>query len=123
MDLNEYQTACKRTALYKKCNVGGQAIAYCALAMAGEAGEVANLIKKAVRTEGFEDAFYLLSAQPNCQGPDNVSEKLREELGDVLWYLAALAHEAGMTLEDVAQFNLGKLAKRHADGIAWTKPA
>lgn len=112
MTLDEYQEACSRTAIYTKTNIGGQRIVYCALALAGEVGEVANLVKKAVRAEGMDDSFYVLSGErPNA--PGNVSAEVLDEVGDCFWYLAMLAHECGFTLGEVAERNLEKLWERH----------
>ncbi len=118
VSLNDYQAACEETAVYtKNNNIGGQRIVYCSLALAGEAGEVANLVKKALRDEGPEDCFYLLHKDRPSSG--NVSASLKLEIGDVLWYVAMLAHECGFTLEEIAMANLEKLARRH--GVA-SKP-
>ena len=82
---------------------GGPAatVQYCALALNGEAGEVAEWVKKKWR-DG-EDS------------PLN-DEDLLSELGDVLWYTTALALAKGWTLEQVADFNIEKLTARQAEG-------
>lgn len=69
------------------------------MGLAGESGEVVDAIKKLLyhKTGIFE-------------------EQLRDELGDVLWYLAALANEFGFSLEDVAKSNIEKLRARHKGG-------
>jgi NTP pyrophosphatase (non-canonical NTP hydrolase) len=72
-------------------------ITHCALGLAGEAGEVADLIKK----EQYE-------GQPPLD-----KEKMLLELGDALWYLSAIADRYDWSLETVATANIGKLAKRH----------
>lgn len=79
-----------------------------ALGLAGEAGECADLVKKryyAVR--GF--SYY------NAHGPNGADarNKMREELGDTLYYLAALAADYGLTLEEIADANREKLFERH----------
>ena len=71
-----------------------------ALGVAGEAGEVADLIKKHV--------FHQHDLDP---------ERLIEELGDVLWYVAALARTLDVALEDVARQNLAKLRRRYPAGF------
>jgi NTP pyrophosphatase (non-canonical NTP hydrolase) len=71
-----------------------------ALGLAGEVGEVVDLIKK--------DRF---QAQPFDR------DKLRNEMGDVLWYLTNLATSVGMTLQEVAEANAAKLRKRYPDGF------
>lgn len=74
-----------------------------ALGIAGEAGEVADSLKK--------------SRYPSKPG-DGISSysALVEELGDVLWYVSLLADAIGTTLDDVAGGNIERLAKRHGIG-------
>lgn len=72
-----------------------------ALGCAGEAGEVAEMVKKW--------AFH-------GKGPLD-KEKFRKELGDVLWYVTALARTQGWTLQEVAQENVNKLVARYPDGV------
>lgn len=95
MKLNEYQALARETAVYPKdC-----AIAYTLLGLCGEAGEAANIFKKVLRDD-------------DGKLTDEKFSKLRDELGDILWYLAMLAHELGISLEDIAKNNLSKLAAR-----------
>ncbi len=79
-------------------------MAYPALGLAGEAGEVAEHAKKAIR----DDA-------------GNVSDERRaamsKELGDVLWYVAQLATELELSLEEIAAQNLEKLLSRQQRGV------
>jgi NTP pyrophosphatase (non-canonical NTP hydrolase) len=75
---------------------------YCALGLTGEAGEVAEQIKKSWRN--------------NMQITAERREKIEAELGDVLWYVAQLATELGMDLDAIASHNLNKLAERKHDG-------
>lgn len=98
MQMNEYQIEAGETAIYpgKKALMGKM---YCALKLNGEAGEVAEKIGKVIRDN--QSAFQ----------PDKTLEIVKE-LGDVLWYIAALANEFGFTLEQVAQLNIEKLKKR-----------
>lgn len=95
MKMNEYQQAAMKTALYPKdC-----ALAYATLGLAGEAGELANKVKKILR------------------GDDNAMELRQQvigEMGDVMWYLAALASELDTDLEAVARHNVEKLESRYA---------
>lgn len=95
MTLNEYQTAARRTAIYP----AERQIIYPTLGLTGEAGEVADKVKKVIR-----DANEEFSAERRHQ--------IALELGDVLWYAAALAHDLGYTLDEVAQMNIDKLASR-----------
>jgi NTP pyrophosphatase (non-canonical NTP hydrolase) len=97
MKFEEYQRQAKQTALYPNRLKN---LEYPTLGLAGEAGEVANIVKKIQRDFGGEIT-------------DEVRAKLKDELGDVLWYISACADELGLTLEEIAVFNVEKLAKRH----------
>ncbi len=99
MTFNDYQAAAAKTAIYPKEN----SIAYLGLGLTGEAGEVADKIKKDLRDHGGEF------------GPDTVSDLILE-MGDVLWYLSAMARELGFTLDQVAKFNLMKIEARQHRG-------
>jgi NTP pyrophosphatase (non-canonical NTP hydrolase) len=95
MMFNEYQEEAKKTAIYP----AEYRLVYPALGLTGEAGEVAEKVKKMVR-DGKLDA-----------------EGLKKELGDVMWYLAALASDLGVTLEEVAAANVAKLRSRAERGV------
>jgi NTP pyrophosphatase (non-canonical NTP hydrolase) len=97
MNFEEYQSEASRTALYPRRLSN---LEYPTLGLAGEAGEVANIVKKIQRDFGGE-----ITAETRA--------KLKDELGDVLWYISACADELGLTLNEIAEFNIGKLAKRH----------
>ena len=101
MNLNHYQHKSRSTALYP--NVGNNPI-YPTLGLAGEAGEVADKVKKILRDK--EGVFDQAS-----------KESIKLELGDVLWYVAQLSSELGFELESVAQANLDKLANRASRGL------
>lgn len=94
MELNEYQQNAKLSAIYPK----KMGIEYTTLGLVGEAGEVANKIKKQIR-DGVDS--------------DVTSEDIALELGDVLWYLALLADEYGFTLEEIASMNFTKVKQRY----------
>lgn len=96
MNLNEYQTESRRTAIYPQRTTDG--LVYSVLALCGETGELANKLKKHLRAGTTPDRFVLA-----------------DELGDCLWYVASVAHELNFWLEEVAQMNLDKLAKRHEE--------
>ncbi|MHB2016848.1 MAG: nucleoside triphosphate pyrophosphohydrolase family protein [Candidatus Xenobia bacterium] len=96
----EYQRDSRRTAVYPD---QGHNFVYPTLGLVGEAGEVAEKVKKVIRDRGG-------------QLDDAVRDALKGELGDVLWYVAQLATELGLDLDDVAQFNLEKLRSRHERG-------
>ena len=101
MNLNEYQYQARKTALYP--NVGSNPI-YPTLGLAGEAGEVADKVKKVIRdNQGKFDDF--------------AREAIKLELGDVLWYVAQLSSELGYDLEDIALSNLDKLSSRANRGM------
>ena len=97
MNFEEYQKAASVTALYPKRLSN---LEYPTLGLAGEAGEVANIVKKIQRDFGGEIT-------------GEIRTKLKDELGDVLWYISACADELELTLEEIAEFNVEKLAKRH----------
>lgn len=102
MDLNEYQFLTRKTAVYPDAHKRTpNGINYTLLGLLGEAGELANDWKKVIR--GDKD-------------PALAKEKLRWEIGDVLWYVARLSEELGMKLEDVANANLDKLNDRQRRG-------
>ena len=102
MTMQEYQDAALTTAIFPG---RGEflGLTYCALGLNGEAGEVADKLKKIQRDRGFV-----------IQGADR--EALKAELGDCLWYLAVFAAELGITLENVAESNIAKLKDRQARG-------
>jgi NTP pyrophosphatase (non-canonical NTP hydrolase) len=74
---------------------------YVMLGLAGETGEISNKVKKLIR--GDKGGFELNS---------EIRKELIFEAGDVLWYLSQLAHELGVTLEEIARLNLAKLNSR-----------
>ena len=96
MDRNEYQLQARSTAKYP--GVGSNPI-YPTLGLSGEAGEVADKVKKVLRDKGgvFDEA---------------TRESIKLELGDVLWYISQLSSELGYQLDEVARANLEKLKSR-----------
>jgi NTP pyrophosphatase (non-canonical NTP hydrolase) len=101
MDFNQYQQGARATARYPL--VGSNPI-YPTLGLCGEAGEVADKVKKVIRDD---DGVF----------SDPVRESLKLELGDVLWYVAQLASELGFDLDSIARANLEKLASRAARNV------
>jgi NTP pyrophosphatase (non-canonical NTP hydrolase) len=100
LTLDDYQQGARKTAVYPHNGPGnGSGITYTSLGLTGEAGEVANQVKKIIR-----DDFGLLMPERKA--------KLIDELGDVLWYAAMLAYELDTTLSKVARGNLNKLMQR-----------
>lgn len=104
LTLDAYQTGAKSTALY----LPDVRVLYPALKLAGEAGEVAEKLGKFMRDEGY---------RPGDALNDEQREKMVKELGDVLWYVANLAADLGVSLEHVARVNLEKLQSRKARGV------
>ncbi len=100
MQLSEYQRLSRRTAEYPRAAW----LAYPALGLAGEAGEVAEHAKKAIRDDGGEISTERRTA-------------MAKELGDVLWYVAQLASELKLDLDEIAQTNLDKLLSRQQRGV------
>jgi len=100
VEFSDYQHFSRRTASYPR-----QAwLTYPALGLAGEAGEVAEHAKKTIRDDGGEVS-------------DERRAAIAKELGDVLWYVAQLASELGLELEDIARENLEKLFSRQRRGV------
>ena len=99
MRFDDYQRMARRTAVY----ADRDRVIYPALGLASEAGEVAGKIKKVLR-----DADGDFERAP--------LEAIRDELGDVLWYVAVLAADLGLSLEEIAADNLAKLEARMGRG-------
>ena len=100
MDFKTYQNQARKTAQYP--NLGSNNI-YPTLGLVGEAGEVAEKVKKVIRDKNglFDDESKLA---------------IKKELGDVLWYISNLCTEFNFSLEDVAKENLKKLKLRSEKG-------
>jgi NTP pyrophosphatase (non-canonical NTP hydrolase) len=98
MTLNEYQALAQRTS--RKDISPDDHLFNGILGLAGEAGECADLVKK----HYFQDGR-------------NIYRDLIDELGDVLWYVVEAAAALGVTLEEVAQYNVDKLRKRYPEGF------
>ena len=97
MLFSTYSKKAKKTAIYTK------GFAYPALGLVGEAGEVAEKFKKIMRDQNGD------------MTPENKSA-IADELGDVLWYIAALGREIGYSLDEIAERNLRKLKSRQERG-------
>lgn len=101
MEFDEYQSKAQALGIYRKTIPG---LTYPVLGLTGEAGEVAEKYKKLLRdtdgtiTNEFRDA-------------------MKKELGDVMWYVANIAFELGIRLEDVAVTNIEKLTSRKERGV------
>ena len=101
MDFNEYQKWARTTAQYPDA---GKNLIYPILGLCGESGEIAEKIKKIIRNDG------------GVMSPDKRTE-LSKELGDVLWYVATIASELNVTLDDIARLNKEKLESRKARDV------
>lgn len=95
LTFKQYQNEAERTA-----NPHDGALVNYALGIAGEAGEVADMVKKAV-----------------FHGHELDMNDMRKELGDVLWYLSNIAAQVEIDLEEVAMMNIIKLKERYPDGF------
>ena len=100
LTFNEYQKKSRKTAIYPNT---GKNFIYPALGLAGETGEVIEKIKRIIRDKnGIVDK--------------EIKEGIEKELGDVLWYIAQLCTELGLSMEDIARKNLEKLTLREKRG-------
>lgn len=99
MELNTYGESARRTAVYPV----ERGLEYAVLGLCGEAGELANKVKKIIRGDYELDFTH--------------QEDLISEAGDVLWYLSAIANELHTTLQHIAESNLAKLNSRKERGV------
>lgn len=102
MELNEYQKRALDTAFHSE----KYKVIYPALGLGNEAGEVMGKIKKWLRGDDGEG---VMSSERKLA--------LKEELGDVLWYLAVLAKDLDLNLDDIAKVNIDKLKSRKERGV------
>jgi len=98
MTFEEYQKSTQETAIYPR-ETPIQAINYCILGLAGEAGELCNKIKKSYRDD-------------NSIVTIKKREELIDEASDCAWYLSQLCTELNITLSELATYNIQKLKKR-----------
>jgi len=96
----EYQKAAIETAIYPIAS----SVIYPAFGLVGEAGEVANKVKKIYRED-------------DGQVTPQRREQIAEELGDVLWYVAALSADLGLEMSEIARKNIAKLQSRQQRGV------
>lgn len=99
--IDEYQTAALDSAVYPE----SAAIIYPTLGLTGEAGEVADKVKKVIRDKNgdFDN--------------EDIRKEIAKELSDVMWYAATLAHDLGYSLTDICQLNIQKLQSRKLRGV------
>ncbi len=99
MEISYYQNRAWNYAVYPSPHHNPE---YATLGLTGETGEIANKVKKLQR-DGINS--------------DDIREDIAAELGDVLWYLSALATEFNLSLDVIAQMNLAKLESRRTRGV------
>lgn len=100
MNFFDYQIKARKTAIYPK----EYSIIYPALELVNEAGEVAGKIKKVLRDKGGDFDW-------------DDKEKIGDEIGDVLWAMAALCHDLGLNMDNLAENNISKLKDRQERGV------
>ena len=100
MDANEYQERAFEFGIYPE---KGNNWIYPCIGLAGETGEVAELIKRAIRDK-------------KSHIDDELRQKIKLELGDVAWYVAVLAKELDLSFEEILKANINKLANRKNKG-------
>ena len=100
MDFDEYQKVSRKTAIYPN---RGKNYVYPTLGLVGEAGEVAEKVKKLIRDKKGKIS-------------DEFRKEIEKEMGDVFWYLAQLATEFNLSLDSIARKNIKKLLSRKKRG-------
>jgi len=98
MDFDEYKELAMQSL--KKFDNTNDMLANVGLGLAGESGEVCDIIKKHLLKSKELDLLHL-----------------KEELGDILWYIAEACECFGFNLSDIAKTNIEKLKKRHPKGF------
>ena len=104
MNFDDYQELALRTASGESLVNESTMLNAAALGLNGEAGEIADHVKKV-----------MFHGHPL---DDDTRDKIAKELGDILWYCAMGARGIGIGLGDIAQMNVEKLRKRYPDGIS-----
>ena len=99
MNFKEYQKECKRTATFWGTDC--ECLSNMCMGIAGEAGEIVDYFKKVL-----------------YQGRELDINKVKEEMGDLLWYMAGLADRLNIDLDEVTNLNIQKLQKRYPDGFS-----
>lgn len=98
MTLNEYQKKAQRTS--RKDMSIDEHLMNAMLGLAGETGECCDLVKKCLFQDGRD-----------------ITQSLKDELGDCLWYIAEAASAMGWNLDEIAEHNNQKLMKRYPEGF------
>lgn len=102
MTFDDYQKRALTTAL--RLDDQRLNLAHWVLGLSGETGEIAEKFKKIIRDK-------------DGQLSDADVQDFKKELGDVMWYLAVLAEDLGLSLDEIAKLNLEKLASRQKRGV------
>lgn len=113
MELKKYQEQAMTTCVERSANT-----AYMLTGLTAEVGEINDKVAKWVR-KGIArmDSNFLVFSTSEMSERDAYVTELVKELGDVLWFVAGLAATLGVSLEDVAEMNLAKLASRKERGV------
>lgn len=101
MNLEEYQRKAHETSV---APIIGESFVYPALGLAGEAGEIANKVKKIFRDDGG-----IVTSEKR--------EELKKEIGDVLWYTAEIATQLRLSLGEIGAQNIERLRSRKDRGV------
>lgn len=96
MNFDEYQKESRKTAQYPDL---GKNYLYPVLGLCGESGEVAEKFKKLIRDK-------------NNVLTDDYKAEIKKELGDIIWYIAQIATELGISFDDIAETNIEKIMSR-----------
>ncbi|PGL88598.1 hypothetical protein CN926_00930 [Bacillus thuringiensis] len=111
-ELNDYQEKALRT--WKTTGSVESRLQNVALGLSGESGEVADAVKKAIHHgHGFTNY-----ESPIGKGKSVSKVDVAKELGDIMYYISVGAHELGYTLQEIAEININKLAKRYPEGFS-----
>ena len=114
MDFDSYQKFTLSTAIYPGAGTGSpEAVVYCALGIAGEAGEIHEKLKRLVRGSSSRPGGF--QALATLSEEDRLA--LAKEAGDVFWYLSRLIDELGLSLSEVIASNVEKLSSRRDRGV------
>ena len=103
MDFNEYQKLAARTATFEN-KEAWYPLMYVALGVAGESGELIEKLKKVMRNDDG-----VISEEKR--------EGMKQEIGDILWYLSQFARLIDVSFQDVAQANIDKTWDRAQRGV------
>lgn len=114
MNMNEYQERAMST-----CMASSNNISYMLIGMQGEMGELASKFAKAIRKGviAINDNDMSISPDADPEVVRQLMDGVKGEIGDVLWFVACMCQVLGLSLEEVAQHNVDKLASRKQRGV------